>query len=105
MATNALQVATINSVGDFILFLGKVMVAALSGLIGIFVLKDKPGLNFYMAPVILIIIFSFFMAHIVLSLFEVTTFDNKTVNIFNHAFSTKDGRGHIVFMCLRRQNY
>jgi len=71
MATNALQVATINSIGDFILFLGKVMVAALSGLIGIFMLKDTPGLNFYMAPVILIIVFSFFIAHIVLSLFEV----------------------------------
>lgn len=71
MATNALQVATINSIGDFILFLGKVVVAALSGLLGIFMLKDKPGLNFYMAPVILIIIFSFFIAHIVLSLFEV----------------------------------
>ncbi|KAL9903511.1 choline transporter-like 1 isoform X2 [Glossina fuscipes] len=87
MATNALQVATINSVGDFILFLGKAMVAALSGLIGIFVLKDKPGLNFYMAPVILIIIFSFFVAHIVLSLFEMvvdTLFlcvcEDKTIN-------------------------
>ncbi|KAL7732019.1 hypothetical protein ACLKA6_015782 [Drosophila palustris] len=70
MATNALQVATINSIGDFILFLGKVVVAALSGLIGILMLKDTPGLNFYMAPVILIIVFSFFIAHIVLSLFE-----------------------------------
>uniref|UniRef100_A0A1I8Q928 Choline transporter-like protein n=1 Tax=Stomoxys calcitrans TaxID=35570 RepID=A0A1I8Q928_STOCA len=87
MATNALQVATINSVGDFVLFLGKVMVAAISGLIGIFVLKDRPGLNFYMAPVILIIVFSFFIAHIVLSLFEMvvdTLFlcvcEDKTIN-------------------------
>ncbi|TDG45455.1 hypothetical protein AWZ03_008078 [Drosophila navojoa] len=87
MATNALQVATINSIGDFILFLGKVVVAALSGLLGIFMLKDKPGLNFYMAPVILIIIFSFFIAHIVLSLFEMvvdTLFlcvcEDKTIN-------------------------
>ncbi|CAD7003889.1 CTL-like protein 1 [Ceratitis capitata] len=87
MATNALQVATINSVGDFILFLGKVIVAALSGLIGIFVLKDRPGLNFYMAPVIIIIIFSFFIAHIILTLFEMvvdTLFlcvcEDKTIN-------------------------
>ena len=71
MATNVLQVATINSVGDFILFLGKVVVAALSGVIAIFMLKDRPGLNFYMAPVILTIIFAFFIAHIMLSLFEV----------------------------------
>lgn len=87
MATNVLQVATINSVGDFILFLGKVVVAALSGLIGIVLLKDKPGLNFYMAPVIIIIIFSFFIAHIILSLFEMvvdTLFlcvcEDKTLN-------------------------
>ncbi|XP_017469747.1 PREDICTED: CTL-like protein 1 [Rhagoletis zephyria] len=87
MATNALQVATINSVGDFILFLGKVFVAAVSGLIGIFMLKDRPGLNFYMAPVIIIIIFSFFIAHIVLTLFEMvvdTLFlcvcEDKTIN-------------------------
>ncbi|KAH8240240.1 hypothetical protein KR032_012388 [Drosophila birchii] len=87
MATNVLQVATINSVGDFILFLGKVVVAALCGLIGIIMLKDMPGLNFYMAPVILIIIFSFFIAHIILSLFEMvvdTLFlcvcEDKTIN-------------------------
>lgn len=71
MATNALQVATINTVGDFILFLGKVLVAAVSGIIGLFLLRDRSDLNFYIAPVVLIIIFSFFIAHIVLSLFEV----------------------------------
>ncbi|XP_017840759.2 CTL-like protein 1 [Drosophila busckii] len=87
MATNVLQVATINSIGDFILFLGKIVVASIAGLVGIFMLKDKPGLNFYMAPVILIIIFSFFIAHIVLSLFEMvvdTLFlcvcEDKTIN-------------------------
>lgn len=71
MATNALQVATINTVGDFILFLGKVLVAAISGIIGLFLLRDRSDLNFYIAPVVLIIVFSFFIAHIVLSLFEV----------------------------------
>lgn len=87
MATNVLQVATINSVGDLILFLGKIMVAALSGVIAIFMLKDRPDLNFYMAPVILTIIFSFFIAHIILSLFEMvvdTLFlcvcEDKTIN-------------------------
>lgn len=72
MATNALQVATINTVGDFILFLGKVLVAAVSGIIGLVLLRDRPDLNFYIAPVVLIIVFSFFIAHIVLSLFEVS---------------------------------
>lgn len=70
--TNALQVATINGIGDFVLFLGKLAVAALCGLISILMLRDNPDVNFYMAPVIVITVFSFFVAHIILSLYEVT---------------------------------
>lgn len=87
MATNVIQVATINSVGDFVLFLGKLVVAALSALIGILMLKDRNDLNFYIAPVIIIAVFSFFIAHIILSLFEMvvdTLFlcvcEDKTIN-------------------------
>lgn len=72
LVTNALQVATINGIGDFVLFLGKLAVAALCGLISILMLRDNPDVNFYMAPVIVITVFSFFVAHIILSLYEVT---------------------------------
>ncbi|XP_053684452.1 choline transporter-like 1 [Sabethes cyaneus] len=70
LVTNALQVATINGIGDFVLFLGKLAVAALCGLISILMLRDNPNVHFYMAPVIIITIFSFFIAHIILSLYE-----------------------------------
>lgn len=69
--SNALQVATINGIGDFILFLAKVAVAAVCGLISIILLRDNPEVNFYMAPVIIITIFSFCVAHVVLSLYEI----------------------------------
>lgn len=70
LVTNALQVATINGIGDLVLFLGKLAVAALCGLISILMLRDNPDVHFYMAPVIIITLFSFFVAHIVLSLYE-----------------------------------
>lgn len=69
--SNALQVATINGIGDFILFLGKLAVAAICGLISLLMLRDNPEVGFYAAPVILTVVFSFFIAHIVLSLYEV----------------------------------
>lgn len=87
MATNAIQVATINSVGDLILFLGKIMVAAVCGLVSILILRDREDIYFYIAPVIFITVFAFFIAHVVLSLFEVvvdTLFlcvcEDKTIN-------------------------
>ena len=85
--TNALQVATINGVGDFILFLGKLAVAALCGIISILLLRDKPDIHFYVVPVIFASVFSFFVAHIILSLYEMvvdTLFlcvcEDKTIN-------------------------
>ena len=71
LVTNALQVATINGIGDFVLFLGKLAVASICGLISILLLRDNPDLHFYMAPVIIITVFAFFIAHIILSLYEV----------------------------------
>lgn len=87
MASNALQVATINGIGDFVLFLGKVFVAVICGLVGVLVLRDNEELNFYIIPVILISLFAFFIAHVVLSLYEIvvdTLFlcvcEDKTIN-------------------------
>lgn len=71
MWANALQVATINGIGDFILFLGKLAVAAVCGLISILLLRNREDVNFYVIPCVFIAIFAFFIAHIVLSLYEV----------------------------------
>ncbi|XP_074110569.1 choline transporter-like protein 1 isoform X2 [Cotesia typhae] len=70
IVSNALQLAIINGVGDFILFLGKVFVTAVTGSIGLLVLKQDPRLHFYAAPILIICIFAFFIAHCVISLYE-----------------------------------
>lgn len=69
--SNALQVATINGIGDFILFLGKVAVAAVCGLFSILLLRNNSEVNFYVAPVVIISVFAFCIAHVILSLYEV----------------------------------
>ncbi|XP_060801052.1 choline transporter-like 1 isoform X2 [Amyelois transitella] len=70
IVNNALQVATINSVGDFILFLGKCIVTAVTGIIGLLLLKRNSDLHFFAVPTLVICIFSFFIAHCILSLYE-----------------------------------
>ncbi|XP_026485685.2 choline transporter-like 1 isoform X1 [Vanessa tameamea] len=70
IVNNALQVATINSVGDFILFLGKCIVTAVTGIIGLLLLKRNTDLHFYAVPTLVICIYSFFIAHCILSLYE-----------------------------------
>lgn len=72
MASNALQVATINGIGDFILFLGKLAVATLCGIIAIFALKNHEEVQQYVVVAVFIAIVSFFIAHIILSLYEVS---------------------------------
>ncbi|XP_071444421.1 choline transporter-like 1 isoform X2 [Hetaerina americana] len=67
---NALQVAAINSVGDFILFLGKCCVVAITGLIGLLLMKHNPHLHLYAVPIFIISVFAYFIAHCVLSLYE-----------------------------------
>lgn len=116
IASNALRVATINSVGDFILFLGKCTVTAITAIAATLLLKvrfphtadeaflmtndtmsnsssttpsplspslssydpsdpqqNMDQLNFYAVPLVLISIFAFFIAHCVLSVYEVSS--------------------------------
>lgn len=69
--SNSIQVATINSIGDFILFLGKLAVGFICGLISILLLRHREEIHFYIIPCLFIGLFAFFIAHIILSLFEV----------------------------------
>ncbi|KAF7279149.1 hypothetical protein GWI33_007561 [Rhynchophorus ferrugineus] len=70
LTSHALQVATINSLGDFILFLGKCFVTAVTGCVGLAIFRRNKELTFYAAPTLLVCIFAFFVAHCVLSLYE-----------------------------------
>ncbi|KAF7399237.1 hypothetical protein HZH68_007829 [Vespula germanica] len=67
---NALQVAVINSIGDFILFLGKCFVTAATGSVGLLFMRQDPRLHFYAAPIFITCIFAFFIAHCIISLYE-----------------------------------
>ncbi|KAI5712552.1 hypothetical protein M8J75_009241 [Diaphorina citri] len=71
LASNALNLATVNSVGDFILFLGKCIVTAVTGSAAILVLREDPNLEFFSAPLLVICVFAFFIAHCVISLYEI----------------------------------
>ncbi|XP_058798501.1 choline transporter-like 1 [Phymastichus coffea] len=68
--SNALQVAVINGIGDFVLFLGKCFVTAATGSIGLLFMRQNTRLHFYAIPVIVTCIFAFFIAHCVISLYE-----------------------------------
>nr|CAD7461886.1 unnamed protein product [Timema tahoe] len=70
LVSNALNLATVNSVGDFILFLGKCIVTAITGFVGLLLMKQNPHLHFYATPTLFICIFAFFIAHSVISLYE-----------------------------------
>jgi solute carrier family 44 (choline transporter-like protein), member 1 len=69
--THVVSVATINGIGDFVLFLGKLAVAGVCGFIALLMLKNNPEIQFYMVPVFVIAVFAFFVAHVILSLYEI----------------------------------
>ncbi|XP_045581957.2 choline transporter-like protein 1 isoform X1 [Procambarus clarkii] len=72
LAANALRVVAINSVGTFVLFLAKASVVICTVLIGFQILKTKPELSYVWVPLLLIAIFSFFIAHCFISVYEMT---------------------------------
>ncbi|RZB39378.1 CTL-like protein 1 [Asbolus verrucosus] len=56
LSSHALQVATINGLGDFILFLGKCFVTAVTGCVGLFLFRKNPELEFYAAPTLIMVL-------------------------------------------------
>lgn len=70
--TNVVSVATINGIGDFILFLGKLAVAAICGFITLLMIRGREDVNFYIVPVVIITLFSYFIADVILSIYEVS---------------------------------
>ncbi|XP_061168216.1 choline transporter-like protein 1 isoform X1 [Saccostrea echinata] len=86
---NALRVAAINSVGDFVLFLGKIGVTAATGAVGIFWFKTKEELNYYAIPVLLVCIFAYFIAHCFLSTYEMVI--DALLLCFCHDTDINDG--------------
>lgn len=73
LVSNVLQVAAINSVGDFVLFLGKLVVVVSTVLLGVEVLQQKDGLQHIWVPLTLVGIFAYLVSHCFLTVYEVKT--------------------------------
>ncbi|XP_034186154.1 choline transporter-like protein 1 isoform X4 [Osmia lignaria lignaria] len=70
LSSNILRVAAINSVGDFVLFLGKVLVVTLTVVSGIYLIQKKEGLHYPWVPIALAGVFAFLVAHCFISIYE-----------------------------------
>lgn len=70
LSSNILRVAAINSVGDFVLFLGKVLVVALTVVAGIYLMQKKPSLQHPWVPILIAGIFAYVIAHVFISIYE-----------------------------------
>ncbi|RZC39006.1 choline transporter-like protein 1, partial [Asbolus verrucosus] len=70
LVTNVLRVTAINSVGDFVLFLGKVLVVIATVLIGVKMLQHKEGLQHIWVPLTLAGLFAYFVAHCFMTVYE-----------------------------------
>jgi solute carrier family 44 protein 1 (choline transporter-like protein) len=74
VAENALRMTAINSVGDFMLFLSKVTVAALTSALGIYVMdipiNDFETSKFKALPLLLVFVISYLIAHCFFTVYE-----------------------------------
>ncbi|KAM8908524.1 choline transporter-like protein 1 isoform 2-T2 [Spinachia spinachia] len=71
LVENALRVATINAVGDFVLFLGKVLIVTSTAFAGVLLLNYQRDYAEWLLPLIIVCLFSFLVAHCFLSIFEI----------------------------------
>jgi solute carrier family 44 protein 1 (choline transporter-like protein) len=70
LVDNALRVAAINSLGDFVLFLAKVTIVAVTVLVGYQIVKDKDSITHKWVPLVIGGICSYFIAHCFISVYE-----------------------------------
>ncbi|NP_001085247.1 choline transporter-like protein 1 isoform X1 [Xenopus laevis] len=70
LVENALRVAAINTVGDFMLFLGKILIVSCTGLAGIMLLNYQRDYTVWVLPLIIVCLFAFLVAHCFLSIYE-----------------------------------
>lgn len=89
LVNNALRVAAINSVGDFILFLGKIGVMAATAAVGVIWFKSRADLHYYAIPVLLVCVFSYFIASSCLSTYEMVI--DAMLLCFCHDCDINDG--------------
>ncbi|XP_065191270.1 choline transporter-like protein 4 [Sycon ciliatum] len=70
---NIVRVVVLNKITAFILFLGKLLITGITGVIAFYVfdhLRTKEGLNYYLIPIIFLCIVAFITAHGFLNVFD-----------------------------------
>uniref|UniRef100_A0A6G1S636 Choline transporter-like protein n=1 Tax=Aceria tosichella TaxID=561515 RepID=A0A6G1S636_9ACAR len=70
LATNTLRIVTINTMGDFIIFLGKCLVTATSATFGVYLMRDDPSIHYLAVPVIFAAVCAYLVAHSMLCVYE-----------------------------------
>ncbi|XP_037530870.1 choline transporter-like protein 1 [Nematolebias whitei] len=70
LVENALRVAAINTVGDFVLFLGKIIVVSCTAFAGVLALNYQRDYTVWVLPLLIVCLFAFLVAHCFLSVFE-----------------------------------
>uniref|UniRef100_A0A8C8J8T1 Choline transporter-like protein n=1 Tax=Oncorhynchus tshawytscha TaxID=74940 RepID=A0A8C8J8T1_ONCTS len=71
LVENALRVAAINAVGDFVLFLGKILIVTSTAFAGVLLLNYQRDYAEWVLPLIIVCLFAFLVAHCFLSIFEI----------------------------------
>lgn len=75
LSANALRVFVINSIGDFVLFLGKAAVVVLTVVAGMEMMKAKENVHHLWMLLVLGGVFAYLVAHTFISVYEVTSID------------------------------
>ncbi|XP_074486118.1 choline transporter-like protein 1 [Sebastes fasciatus] len=71
LVENALRVAAINTVGDFVLFLAKVLVVSCTAFAGVLALNYQRDYTVWVLPLLIVCLFAYLVAHCFLSVFEI----------------------------------
>ncbi|XP_030050188.1 choline transporter-like protein 1 isoform X2 [Microcaecilia unicolor] len=77
LVENALRVAAINTIGDFVLFLGKVLIVCSTGFVGVLLLNYQRDYTVWVLPLIIVCLFAFLVAHCFLSIYEMEFVENS----------------------------
>lgn len=72
LSGNALRVIAINSVGDFVLLLGKALVVVVTVLIGMEMIQKKVNIHHSWVPLVLVGLFALLIAHCFITVYEMT---------------------------------
>ncbi|XP_061690432.1 choline transporter-like protein 1 isoform X3 [Syngnathoides biaculeatus] len=70
LVENALRVATVNAIGDFVLFLGKILIVTTTAFAGVLLLNARRDYAEWLLPLVIVCLFAFLVAHCFLSVFE-----------------------------------